>query len=306
MATLHSTPTFPPLGRTIAWPFTRSVADLVRERYSCRAYLRDPLAPDLVQQITELGHAVSVGPFGAPLRFELTAATDEERNSLRGLGTYGLIRDPSGFLSGVVGPGKRNMEDFGFALETLVLYLTNFELGTVWLGGNFTRSAFSDRIGQRRDEILPAVIATGYPNGEYRQHDRLRPQVRADSRRPWETLFLEADFRTPLTRDTAGAYTLPLDMLRLAPSAVNGQPWRVIRDGTHFHFYVQRSTRGRAAQSFFSGLPDLQRVDVGIAMAHFALTASELHLTGAWVVQEPELRQPANAMEYLSTWTAAT
>ena len=45
----------------------------------------------------------------------------------------------------------------------------------------------------------------------------------------------------------------------------------------------------------------LQRVDMGIAMCHFELTAHELGLQGSWIVDEPKLMKPEGA-EYTVTW----
>ncbi len=93
-------------------------------------------------------------------------------------------------------------------------------------------------------------------------------------------------------------------MLRLAPSASNRQPWRVIQDGACYHFYLQRTPGyGRGTLTFtLLGLADLQRVDIGIAMCHFELAARELGLEGQWVVDEPDLPKPGETIEYVVTW----
>ena len=81
------------------------------------------------------------------------------------------------------------------------------------------------------------------------------------------------------------------EMVRLAPSASNRQPWRIIRHGVSWHFYVQRSS-GYRRTARLGGVPDLQRVDMGIAMCHWELTAREAGLHGHWVVQEPAIAKP--------------
>jgi hypothetical protein len=47
---------------------------------------------------------------------------------------------------------------------------------------------------------------------------------------------------------------------------------------------------------------DLQRVDLGIAMCHFELTARELGLAGRWVVQDPNIAKPDDQTEYIVSW----
>ncbi len=95
----------------------------------------------------------------------------------------------------------------------------------------------------------------------------------------------------------------------MAPSATNKQPWRIVRRGGDWHFYLQRSKaygKGSARASLAFGLlriADLQRVDLGIAMCHFDLVARELGLSGAPVVDGPadSATLPPGA-EYSATW----
>jgi hypothetical protein len=54
---------------------------------------------------------------------------------------------------------------------------------------------------------------------------------------------------------------------------------------------------------FTSG--DLQRVDMGIAMAHLELTAREAGIEGRWVVDDPGLAVPDRHTEYVTTWVTS-
>jgi len=285
-------------------PFSRPVQSLVRERYSCRTYEKRPLAPEQADQLTAFVRSIRPGPLGATLRFEVVAAGARDPQALRGLGTYGLIRNPAAFIIGAVGPGIRNLEDYGYGIEAAVLYATDLGLGSCWLGGNFTRSTFAQKIRATREEQVPAVVALGYASQGNRSRDLIRLAARSDSRLPWDALFTASGLQVPLSKEAAGAYAEPLEMVRLAPSASNRQPWRVVRDGSCFHFYLRRSlprAPGLAGVPFL-GLADLQRVDIGIAMCHFHLTASELGLTGAWTLQEPAFERPDARLEYIVTW----
>ena len=95
-----------------------------------------------------------------------------------------------------------------------------------------------------------------------------------------------------------------LEMVRLAPSASNKQPWRVVVTENACHFYLQRTRKyGKGSFTYrVLGLADLQRVDLGIAMCHFDLTARELGLPGRWVVEEPGIQKPDDLTEYVASW----
>lgn len=71
----------------------------------------------------------------------------------------------------------------------------------------------------------------------------MRKAVKADERLPFEELFFDGSMDKPLNADKAGDIEVPLEMVRLAPSAVNKQPWRVIVEDKMVHFYLKRSKR---------------------------------------------------------------
>ncbi|MBN1836136.1 MAG: hypothetical protein JW820_09825, partial [Spirochaetales bacterium] len=91
-------------------------------------------------------------------------------------------------------------------------------------------------------------------------------------------------------------YREALESLRLAPSASNRQPWRGLLSGTQrlgreLHLFLCRTPGYRQA-----GAIDLQRMDMGIAMAHFQLgleaAAPAEAGRGRWQVLAPEPRLP--------------
>jgi hypothetical protein len=121
----------------------------------------------------------------------------------------------------------------------------------------------------------------------------------------------------PLTPDQARAHNASalgeadgfaaiLEGVRMAPSASNKQPWRIVRTGADWHFYLQRTKGyGKGSPIFrLLRLTDLQRVDLGIALCHFELAARETGLAGRWVLEEPDIGALAPGVEYTATWRA--
>lgn len=280
------------------------ITELIRRRYSCRTYLATPIGRDQRQPLEEYIRLIAEGPLGSPLRFVLVAADEKDRTALRGLGTYGFIRGATGFVLGAVGAAEHDMEDFGYAGEQIVLLATGLGLGSCWLGGTFRRSRFAERLGLRPDEQMPCVVSLGIPAHRRSLVDRLTHFGAGSARRlQWERLFFDGDWDRPLDEEAAGAYATPLEMVRLAPSASNRQPWRVLRKGQAWHFFLHRTPGYDKVSEPVSGGSDLQRVDMGIAMCHFELTARELGLEGCWSV-EPEADGEAEQAEYVVSWLA--
>ena len=177
-----------------------AVTDLIEKRYSCRSYDATPIAAGTRAELVNHLQAAHVGPFGTEVRAELLAATQEDQGALKGLGTYGFISGATGYLVGAVPEGApMALEDFGYVMEHAVLVATALGLGTVWLGGTFTKSRFAAAIGLREGEMLPAAIATGYIAARPRGLDALiRRSAERNQRLAWERLFFDGAFGAPL------------------------------------------------------------------------------------------------------------
>lgn len=284
--------------------YSEPVTEIMEKRFSCRTYINKPIAEDERKRLSDYLSATANGPFGAAVRLKLIAATGQDRKALKGLGTYGFIKGAAGFIVGAVGHSLKNLEDFGYVMERAILFATDMGQGTCWLGGTFTRSSFAKKISATVDEVVPAVTSVGYILRKDQPGVTIRQIVGGHNRKPWENLFFRDKFDIPLSPDEAGSYAAPLEMVRIAPSASNKQPWRVIKDGDLWHFYMQR-TRGYGDTLTFKllNIADLQRVDMGIAMCHFEMASGELGLKGSWVIKEPEIEKPAGLCEYTASWT---
>ena len=254
--------------------------------------------------MTDFVTRVDLGPLGNRTRFELVFAVQRDAKALRGLGTYGFIKDATAYIVGVIREGDQALEDFGYLMECIILKATDLGLGTCWLGGTFTKSRFANKIRLTRDETIPAVTSLGHIAEHPRWVDgKIREAAGSDQRLPWEKLFFDGGFETPLATETAGKFALPLEMVRLGPSASNRQPWRIIKDGNRWHFYLRR-TRGYRTSNYAKMLKmaDLQRIDMGIAMSHFELTAREHGMNGVWQIDDPGMAIQGETTEYSVTW----
>jgi nitroreductase len=284
--------------------YSQPVSELVQQRFSCRTYLKQPIDIQTRQSLEAYASEQQTGPLGGQARFELVAGRDGDLKELKGLGTYGFIKGATGFIVGATADDAKHLEDFGYLLQKIILYATDLGLGSCWLGGTFTKTSFAQKISVREGELVPSVAAVGYIAKKPRRIDALiRRGAKADKRHAWEQLFFKDHFGSPLSHQGAGNYATPLEMVRLAPSASNKQPWRVVKQSSRWHFYLQR-TSGYQQRSLlrFNKVADLQRIDMGIAICHFDLTTREMGLTGEWLVEEPEIKKPDALTEYTASW----
>jgi hypothetical protein len=110
-------------------------------------------------------------------------------------------------------------------------------------------------------------------------------------------LFFNYKLETPLTPESVKKYTDSLEMVRLAPSSGNTQPWRVFFDdnANEFHFYKKPISNRYEIR----GLHD---IDMGIAMSHFELTSLQNHLSGSWIKNVKENVKTIDDLQYIMTW----
>ncbi|MHA1366164.1 MAG: nitroreductase family protein [Candidatus Heimdallarchaeota archaeon] len=263
--------------------YTRPIDQIIQQRYSARTLDRKPLKPKKMEQIKE-SLQPRTGPFGNIVRFEFI----DSHNTLKGqkvkIGTYGLVKGTRYFIVGIMNKNALNLTDFGYVFEEMILKATN---------GSFNSELITNLVELPDDEVIPAITPVGY----IAHRKSLREKIIAFSissrkRKPWGNLFFDNDFETSLQRDNAAPYDLPLEMIRLAPSAKNLQPWRILRNDNNFHFYTKISnTRSRYPY-----------IDIGIAMCHFELTAKEKKLAGKWVIENPNIESQPVDFEYITTW----
>ncbi len=263
-----------------------SAKEMIQKRKSVRSYdgrgLRAKDKAALEQYIQSVSN-----PFDIPVEFRLLKAKENKLSSP-------VIVGEKYYIAAKL-PKCRNFElAFGYSFESMCLYAESLGLGTVILAGTLARPAFEEAMKVSGDEVMPAASPVGYPAPRRSVREALmRKGVKADERIPFEKLFFSRSFETGLTKEKAGLYADALEMTRWAPSAVNKQPWRVVVSGDTVHFYEQKTLKD-------SPLGDVQKVDMGIALAHFDLTMREDGYEGHFIEEDPGLELPANVQYIMS------
>lgn len=229
-------------------------------------------------------------PYGIPIEFKLL---DGKKQNLPCPVVSG-----TDLYMGAKAPRAAHMEEaFGYSFEMLVLYAQSMGIGTVWIGGTMDRSAFERAIGLQENEIMPCVSPLGYPAEKLSIRESvMRKAIKADQRKPFEELFYDGTFDRPLTKEKAGRLAEPLETVRWAPSAVNKQPWRVVSDQDGVHFYLKRN-KGFVSEA----VGNMQKIDLGIALCHFALAAKEKGMDARFCINDPGITAQADT-EYIASY----
>lgn len=256
-------------------------SELIRTRRSVRTFSGEPLREADAQRILAFAETAE-NPYGLPITWSLL---DTKKTGL----SSPVIVGEDTFIAGKLRCAPHAEEAFGYSFERVVLFAASLGVGTTWIAGTMDRAAFEKTAALGPDEVMPCVSPLGYPAKKMSlRESMMRKGVKADSRLPFAEVFFDGSFDRPLSPDAVGRLREPLEAVRLAPSAVNKQPWRAVLQGELVHFYEKRG-RVRVDAAW-----DIQKIDMGIALCHFALVAEECGLPAAFCLEAPGLEAPAD------------
>lgn len=270
------------------------IEETIQKRVSTRTYDSKRLSKidkeKLMKEISQL-----TNPFGENVRVHLIEK-DTVSNGEK-LGTYGVIKGANTFLGVTTDKTELGLVAAGYQFENLVLIATNMGLSTVWLAATFSRAQFEKAMDIQEDELFPAISPIGYATGKKSITESLmRKTMKSDKRKPWEEIFFQDSFGNTLSRKDANEYVNPLEMLRLAPSATNAQPWRVVKKEGSYHFF--ETHKGNASEDDKM----IKEVDLGIALSHFHQTALEHGLAGHFEKQKDIKIDIPDNTNYIISW----
>ncbi len=276
--------------------FNFPVKETVTKRYSVRNYSEQPIEEDKQKLIRSYIDNLE-NPLGKSVNFHYL--NNEGMENEERLGTYGLIKGAKNYIGTTITMEPMALEALGYEFEAMVLYLAHLDIGTCWLGGTFDREGFANAMEVNEGEIFPIITPYGYAaDHKHEKELEVRAYVQADKRIAFDSLFFNKDFEHPLTEESAGDYAFALEMVRLAPSASNKQPWRLVVDGDTVHFFEYKEP------GYSDRLPyDIQRVDMGIAAAHFEAALQEKDVQGSYSTEsKPSIELPEH-VEYVFSWS---
>ena len=204
-----------------------TLKEMIYHRKSCRSFTGTPVDAEMLEKI------LSFEPI--PLYPEINVRMDiVSRDKVKCIcpwTTPQLITIYSEKADGY-------LENVGFLFQQVELYLQTLGLGVCWLGMGRMNPKTTTKVDGMQFIIMQAF---GYPKGSQLRHD------------------LE-DFKRKSLSQISDTVDPQLEVARLAPSAVNSQPWFFTHDGNTIHVYC--SHKG-------------SRLDIGIALANLYVANEE-------------------------------
>lgn len=186
------------------------------------------------------------------------------------LGHYGKIKGAPSFIAFIGNmDDPHSNEKVGYVGEGIVLEATALNLATCWVGALFRPEVAASLVGVSENEKVLAVTPIGYAVEDWSFEEKIM------------TAFGRRHRRKPLNELVTGFEATKwflwmrksLEAARLAPSAVNRQPWR---------FHVEPDSITISVDNLKNTFNISKRLDCGIAMLHIEVAALHHGVRGLW------------------------
>ncbi len=204
-----------------------TLREMIYHRKSCRSFTGKPVDAEMIEKILSFERK----PLYPDIKVRMDIVGRDKVKCICPWTTPQLIT-----VCSEEKPGY--LENIGFLFQQMDLYLQTLGLGVCWLGMGKLNPKTATAVEGMHFVIM---LSFGHPKG-----DQLRQGLKEFKRKPMEQITDQADPR--------------LEPARLAPSAVNSQPWYFTHEGDVIHVYCSKK-----------GSP----LDIGIALAHLYVSNEE-------------------------------
>lgn len=259
----------------------------IKKRQSIRTFDSEELDGVTLKEIETFLIRDDKTPFGTTPYFQMLDVEDDNLKELGKLTSYGVIKGARHYLAGYCSGDDSAIMDYGYIMEKIILDLNHMDLGSCWLGLTFKSSFIAKVLQLPENKVIPAISPVGKKHPNISLTDRLvRTLAKSHKRLEHSELFFsKSNHLLTELEDIDDEVKQILEAVRLAPSASNKQPWRVVVDGNYLHLYWNKNQKYNAMIKGFN----IQALDMGIAMAHIEEAAKDFNISGTFKDINPDI-----------------
>lgn len=240
--------------------------EAIYKRKSTRNYSEEKLPRDTIESIKE--EISSADRLYPELETSFKVKNWEElEDIITGLvGGYGKIKAPH-YIIASSEDGNGYLENIGYTLEKVLLEITRLGIATCWMGSHFNKENLSEKL--EIAECLEPVILIAFGRPEEGKNAQRSDSEEAKRKGLSEIIWGDMEA-------VPENWSEILDAARMAPSAMNSQPWRFEVKDEVIELYIE-SNGGifkRLAKTFGT-LGKMNRIDAGIALRHVRIAADQ-------------------------------
>ncbi len=244
---------------------------MIYKRRSIRKYKNEQISDQLLTDIMFLAdHVTRLYP-------DINIKLEIKENFKKQLSIKGLWKVDAPYYLVFYSEEKEGcLINAGYVLEPVLLYMTGKGLGTCYVGGS--RFKLEGHEGMK----MVIAVAFGYPK------NLLYRDPATAKRLPLKELCIYKE-------DIGENMKNILKAVRLAPSAMNTQPWRFIV--YHDRIYIFSCREFLPSQSIAA----MREVSMGIMMSHLSVAAEEMWVNLKIEVEEQMVKKHYKSGAYVAT-----
>jgi len=248
--------------------------EAVKKRSSVRNFLSAKLKEEDAGKLITFLELFNQYYNGVRIRYVSTGFQEVAKGFI---GSYGKIDGAQSYLVCLAEKNTPHKnEKIGYVGEAAVLEAVSKGISSCWITGTYKKEDVAKQIKIAENEYIKSIIALGYAKKKTKLSEKvIKAIVSSKKRKSLEELCENGvDSSWPDWVKTA------LETARLAPSAINRQPWRFRVSENEITIYIENK----------SGKKDLKKLDCGIAMLHLEVGALYSGVKGHWeYLLDPEI-----------------
>ncbi|MEE0955666.1 MAG: nitroreductase family protein [Eubacterium sp.] len=222
--------------------------EAIFSRKSVRSFTNEAVSEEILDKIREQFNQI-LAPFGK-VKADYSVL-DNRKGQLRMLSMFS-VKAPY-YLAFYSDQSRKHMMNIGYLMEEMVLFLTTLGLGTCFIGSRRVKK--DDQT--KGDLSLVGLVAFGHAKG-----DVYRKSVDA-SRLPMDEICIFKEVPRQWMQQL-------LEAARLAPSALNSQPWRFVVYDNRIHIFCKKHKA--------ENMTPREELEFGIMLANLQVASEELWL----------------------------
>ena len=244
--------------------------EAIGRRHSVRRFQMTAIDPRIMKQINCFIQTLAPLHPQAAYRIAVVEAYNTQKHVFKGMF---LVQAPY-YLVLSAKPHPFAAVNAGYVMEQMVLYLVSKGFATCYLGDAKQKPDL--------DQYQPMiVVAFG------------KAAVSTAKKTAARKKLTELVCQPPVASQNARKI---IEAARIAPSALNLQPWRFLPEDGKIHIFMKKDGFVQTKR-----MKELTQLDMGIAMCHMALAAEELWLDWQLSMEEPGNEPVWKGCKYMAT-----
>ncbi len=245
--------------------------DAIEIRHSSRTFTAQPLSEDLCKSMEQFLDYVNNGIEGVRAVFVRDGGNKVVQSII---GSYGLIKGVRSYIAFIADQKDIKFpEKIGYLGEMCVLEATAKGLQTCWISGTFKPQTVEKQIRIAPNEKVIAITPLGYTRGKKSIVEKIMKKATGSQQRKSVEELCPEGYKQSYPKWIKDS----IELARVAPSAVNKQPWRFIIGENNDNIKIRINDSRNVER---------KRLDCGIAMLHIEIGALSNGIEGEWSYSE--------------------